>query len=112
MLDALKTMVPSCNTATYGEHPPSIVHVDISRFPSVVTDEFLELLTCTFSLQVLNLAYCHEITNRGLIYLVNSCPELREVDITALSLVTDNGILEPEHHAKSHRLIKGIPTQD
>lgn len=91
---------------------PSLVHLDISCLSSVVTDEFLELLTCTSSLQVLNLAYCREVTDKGLIYLANSCSELREVDITALNLVTDKGILELKHrHAKSPRLVKGIPAE-
>jgi len=44
------------------------------------------------SLQILNLRSCFDLSDKDLISLARACPDLRELDITACSLVTDRGV--------------------
>ncbi|KAF9576185.1 hypothetical protein EC968_010308 [Mortierella alpina] len=78
----------------------NLVSLNISHC-NLVTDELLGRLS--ESLQSLNVAHCLEITDEGLRMLAGACPDLRELDITALSLVTDRGVLEIGQGCKHFR---------
>ncbi|KAF9968651.1 hypothetical protein BGZ70_000968 [Mortierella alpina] len=78
----------------------NLVSLNISHC-NLVTDALLGRFS--ESLQSLNVAHCLEITDEGLRRLAGACPDLRELDITALSLVTDRGVLEIGQGCKHFR---------
>ncbi|KAF9961805.1 hypothetical protein BGZ72_001721 [Mortierella alpina] len=78
----------------------NLVSLNISHC-NLVTDSLLARLS--ESLQSLNIAHCLEITDEGLRMLAGACPDLRDLDITALSLVTDRGVLEIGQGCKNFR---------
>ncbi|KAF9187217.1 hypothetical protein BGZ51_001476 [Haplosporangium sp. Z 767] len=68
-----------------------LVSLNISHQRHLVSDRLLSHLP--ESLQLLYIAYCIDVTDRGLTNLSEACPDLRELDITGLTLVTDKGVL-------------------
>ncbi|KAF9274981.1 hypothetical protein BGZ68_000204 [Mortierella alpina] len=99
----------SSSSALTGQNPglmtiaiwcQNLVSLNISHC-NLVTDSLLGRLSeC---LQSLNIAHCLEITDEGLRMLAEACPDLRDLDITALSLVTDRGVLEIGQGCKNFR---------
>ncbi|KAG0203418.1 hypothetical protein BGX28_004276 [Mortierella sp. GBA30] len=78
----------------------NLISLNISHC-NLVSDLLLSRLSD--SLQSLNVAHCLEITDEGLRLLAIACPDLRDLDITALSLVTDRGVLEIGQGCKKFR---------
>ncbi|KAG0259932.1 hypothetical protein BG011_002285 [Mortierella polycephala] len=71
-------------------HCKHLVSLNISHQRHLVSDKLLSHLS--EPLQLLHIAYCTDVTDRGLINLSEACPNLHELDITGLTLVTDKGI--------------------
>lgn len=74
----------------------TLVSLNLSFCGPAVNDTLLLQFSSTvrsLPLQHLNIAFCFEATDIGLVSLSKACPDLQDLDITGLTQVTDKSIL-------------------
>ncbi|KAF9306662.1 hypothetical protein BGZ91_008538 [Linnemannia elongata] len=77
----------------------TLVSLNLSFCGPAVTDTLLLQFSSSAShrsslpLQHLNIAFCFEVTDTGLVSLSKACPDLQDLDITGLTQVSDKSIL-------------------
>ena len=69
---------------------------DHSNRANIVTDEWLSLIgSGKFSQLVsLNLSFCGNITNAGVVHLAHKCPQLTSLDLQGCRNITDAGVIQ------------------
>ncbi|KAF9121375.1 hypothetical protein BG015_005853 [Linnemannia schmuckeri] len=84
----------------------TLVSLNLSFCGPAVTDTLLSQYSSSslsLPLQHLNIAFCFEVTDIGLVALSEKCPDLQQLDITGLTQVSDKAILAIGQRCKKFR---------